>query len=1372
MALNLLSVLPPLYNAQKVLVDYANKYGKTIFIDPSKDTGYSAHPSIQANVAAMSMVAENLIQYFRMKSNVKDTYAKENGIAKIYMSMALTIIIIVLAVAVGIGFTNRYNFMYTDTILDLMAVNGLKDGDELDEWLEERFKNGDEEEPPQKGGGNADKILDMLQTRFVDNQTELDQLKKDIGSIDVNAFSSIRVRFLNDILNMFDSLESENAKNGVAEIRKAIDLLEIYLKQGDADVEPMEGGSQMYKESQTGGDLGDAMDSIRERARQEKGLPEPDTPSRHWSDFRPSEPKAKVEDIGPKEDANPDTIVAHMHKTMQYGLAYLREIFGDNANFEKLTSSIAPIVKKKFPFVPEFALKTVLKKFLTKESLENVLGAVGQMQHILPSSADMSKLTKFIPNPSQIMGTSGLGDMFSPKSAPTSKSSTNSSKGANTSNSKSGSKRSKKHRTPSQNTNSNAASTNLDPEVRTQILLAKLEDDQGDRIDKPKFIFYLCLGILLLIVFAYLLFLVIELYRRNAMQFSSNLSKYPDSLCNFEHKIETGQIGSMVQKFQVSGISGTTVYIANNPDPALLWAYKVMHPNMNLVSNSPVGSSAAAGGRASQTAVLGGASANPDHINSKAGQVTDEVATEDAPLSMTDVPPGLTYVTFFDGNTTIDPYALRSQIQSFDLFQQLDRMQTAVVYLQSVMLKQFDDMYKNAILTKTLRQSINDKIVDLLTHNCTIVTDLQSTSQMSFPNISSASACFNACLNSEQCVASSYDPSTRTCYLMKEQDKVNYRSNCGQSMLLKNTSHLLINSTTIDTSVFSQFSSNTCSNTEPYCLTVDTSSFLPDVNSIPYSHLFTGTTQGQYSLNIPTTDVIAQNKKAIPQVYIVLKDWLTNQICKVVQAADASKTYNLDQSDSTYITNKISTYLGAAFNVASGPLNDILTHVPAMIVQMYTNADTDPLENQIDPKYVPTSRFIEKVGAMDSETFITNMVFYANEMYACTKGITILNQDFYNNIQGSINATTTMIQNMSCGTLMICSFLGVSGFLTNTLMKKKDGHIPKLLALNEEIKDLTIKINTMSLPGQAAGVEDKDKDPKKLLKELKEKRLEMNTYMTMKCCIVTSLTLMFVSMIVGTVGKKRAIANYNKQVLGTIGQELHDNCITIMGLYHSDIIDTNSYGIKASSVTTTFNNPNLTIDPWASATTHPTQDLYFQNIIQQTNISKDLKVQPIFGNNLETIYLESVNALEAYGKCNSLFSLSSAVFPFPIVEITVYGSLMIMTFLVIGYIYVKLQPIANLKQVKLVNILLANNEANKGIAKDDLPSDVLDFSEEDKGFEHTFNHNMIMFGAILFLVFALIFAALATQSGTDMENVLYSSKLFQDSQCYPPDLQK
>jgi hypothetical protein len=116
MALNLVSLIPNLFNVQKILEDYTLKYGSVIYYDPSDASSeVKKAPSITQNQSTVKSIAEFLLNYYYTKTAIGSSqYNSKVYSASVYFGLLLTILLIILILAIcwmgGAPFKEIYKY--------------------------------------------------------------------------------------------------------------------------------------------------------------------------------------------------------------------------------------------------------------------------------------------------------------------------------------------------------------------------------------------------------------------------------------------------------------------------------------------------------------------------------------------------------------------------------------------------------------------------------------------------------------------------------------------------------------------------------------------------------------------------------------------------------------------------------------------------------------------------------------------------------------------------------------------------------------------------------------------------------------------------------------------------------------------------------------------------------------------------------------------------------------------------------------------------------------------------------------------------------------------------------------------------------------
>lgn len=860
-------------------------------------------------------------------------------------------------------------------------------------------------------------------------------------------------------------------------------------------------------------------------------------------------------------------------------------------------------------------------------------------------------------------------------------------------------------------------------------------------------------GIIVLLLWIYTLIMVVLLFMRSRNQYDVSCeNSYPRLFLNL---LETDAIGALINLFYISKIKNNTIYIKKTcgitvDKNAIAYAYQKTHPNITIADLNTKSKSK----KKKKVNVCLNENKTEDNKNVKKEGIFNEKLEKSTFPAL-------------GGAFVLDAFDLKKKLQSLDPIEQMNRINDGISNLKLFLLAQNDEMYKSKKLTNEIRKNMNDKIVQLFTSEYSIVSNLKPMNGEAFLDETMRS-CFKK-INSDDYVSASFDSNNNACYMTKRNDPIEFELNSKVSTLVRNNGNIKVASDKVNKGIYSTYKQSKCSN-EAYCLNENQ---MP-TKTITYQSLYSQPTSevGSYKLVVPAKDIINSNKNSLPQFYSNMKDWLIETTCKLILDNNMPNTYNFNKADESYITSQIAKYLKNSFTVASGPLLDIFSSIP-----IFLQKEKDKI---IKSNYIPFKRFCEKLQNSDTDFFINTLVYNSEEVRSTSDGLNDINTCFNEPVLFKYENTTKTMQKMT----QIFLYTTTTLFLTTRLVNEiivPEGFKDQLKDLDDKIKAEESKASKERKRITEANLqdvegEDEEEKKKKKVKALKEvlvkqemrvmehevkKKREIVKFIFKHCGII-SITLIIISLYMSYIKKQMAIDSYNKFIQASNGSTFVNSAKDIMNMYYTDIVKNNVYSIKSEKRGSPFAQKSLENDQ--------PDDMMFQCIVQNTNINNDkIKYSP--DNNLEAIYKAYVSMIDSFDKCNSLFNIGDLQYPFPIIEMSVYSVIFLMALLALGYLYVKLLPIENIKKVKHVNKLLTKVKKEEAISFEDIPQEELYFKEIQKYDEDNFSSILIGGGAILILSAGITFSILTNSEASRISGVLYGGNLFSKMECYPPNIQ-
>ena len=433
---------------------------------------------------------------------------------------------------------------------------------------------------------------------------------------------------------------------------------------------------------------------------------------------------------------------------------------------------------------------------------------------------------------------------------------------------------------------------------------------------------------------------------------------------------------------------------------------------------------------------------------------------------------------------------------------------------------------------------------------------------------------------------------------------------------------------------------------------------------------------GTNNTNITTTHVPVP-AQSLATLITNNRNQIVAQITDIVILTDPTNTFIVSNDDLLSITNMVSKKVNSTeFGILNGPLNDLLTEIPLSINNARNKTNVDPTQDYMK-KYIPVDRFLQKVGSMTGSQFITNLVFYVEELRSASEGINRMNQQ-YDVVSIKID-TYASISNAVVGWMLVI-------FIVLWIIV-----ICVLFGFNRGGKESD---------GAARG----GGQTNTLEKVFNEHADHVLFMVVISCALIIVYTMLW-----SYVQKQNALKQFNYQTMVTNGQLVVTASENMMNTLHDDMVN-NMYGITIAQTKVGSNDKindkinGITIDPYISTESDVSIDKEFQHMVQITNMSNNVILSLNSKNNLAGVYDKCIQVIEAYNKCNSLFTLNDTSLQFPIVEVTSYALILLIVMIVIGLVCVQFNPL------ELYEKFVWYKKINNNIHADDL--DVNKFERE------------------------------------------------------------
>jgi hypothetical protein len=176
--------------------------------------------------------------------------------------------------------------------------------------------------------------------------------------------------------------------------------------------------------------------------------------------------------------------------------------------------------------------------------------------------------------------------------------------------------------------------------------------------------------------------------------------------------------------------------------------------------------------------------------------------------------------------------------------------------------------------------------------------------------------------------------------------------------------------------------------------------------------------------------------------------------------------------------------------------------------------------------------------------------------------------------------------------------------------------------------------------------------------------------------IITAVMLVFFFLVLNTHIKKTARDKYNLQTMQNNAQSMVQNATNCINIFYTDVITNDYYGIKKPlPATNPYIGNNIIFDKYTfNSSQEPATHMAFNTIAGGSTIDSTIKIQINSAASLDTVYTSLIDILESYNTCNAIFALKSEKAPFPIVEISLYVIVLVVSLVVLALVWINLKP--------------------------------------------------------------------------------------------------
>jgi hypothetical protein len=687
---------------------------------------------------------------------------------------------------------------------------------------------------------------------------------------------------------------------------------------------------------------------------------------------------------------------------------------------------------------------------------------------------------------------------------------------------------------------------------------------------------------------------------------------------------------------------------------------------------------------------------------------------------------------------------LLKEIQSYDKYDQINRLNKSMSYLKGLVLRKNDEDYQK--ITPEEKKTLESEIISKLQISYLIIRNLSIPYEHSYEikNIS-LNESIKLCLDDDECCGFIYKGGVA--YIIKKYHNIVFsymeEQNDDNIAFIKkdiNTTAEIysIREPTID-NINKLFNYNV-ENVDKlsmysYCVTNYSKTCLNSTifkaeRDIGYDDLFkinSGIDSVLFYTYKTEFESIKNNnfKNNIKDTILYIKTYLIQQIKDLVSKADPSYGFRLVEDD---VTLKIKDFYGDDWLTVSSIMLDIINESNNEIItaQKATNVD----------EFITFEKFSSKLAVLKQDVFLSKYIFNIDEIRFTSKSLYNLYKmyDYKQYTENNVNNTLISLFYVALG-LGCIEFLR---FCYNGYMDFKESDRNKYPIYYEaEDNGTTIvkwKFKKNDVKIIDAGTENSND---------KYKNNYYNSFseLLVKYSIFFLMFVFLISFFYAWVVKRREVYAFNTLISESNGDIIRNESNEIFSDYVTLLNEKSLFPLKNGFVI-----GDTILD-----------DMKIEYIIQNSEASVDKEI--ILGTfDLQPHYEKIKRIITSYDKCNYLLDGDIESVPFPALEFIMYLFLLIVALVAIIYMFHVIKPFEKLELVKIlfgIRRILKN-----GGNLSDIDESIL----EDVDINTSTVTKLMLF--ILVVIAALFVGILLYANTNSFKSSLYTSDLFRDRNCY------
>ena len=680
------------------------------------------------------------------------------------------------------------------------------------------------------------------------------------------------------------------------------------------------------------------------------------------------------------------------------------------------------------------------------------------------------------------------------------------------------------------------------------------------------------------------------------------------------------------------------------------------------------------------------------------------------------------------------PLYLLKQIESYDKYNQLNRLNKAVLYFKGLMLLKNDAEYK-PLDQKGIDDLEKELITQLkITHAIVKNLDLPE-GHLHTPEYISLSEAMSNLLENKDGMGFVYKDGI--CYSFKKGDDVTFvylkEPNPDVTAFIKNDAGMEVNIYTKfepDADVLNDIFNMNLEKMETlkmysYCISDAekkcTSDFAySSLANIDYETLFASGTVEQDNMYTYRTEFASIYKinvsKNIKKTAELAKNYLIDKLVGLITKADPITSYRL--KDDFLITN-IKSHYGVDWLLITNIILDLINETNEKLIFIQKQREADG--------YVSVEKFVAKVSAITQDDFLNKYFVNIDEIRFTSKNLYNL-KDKYDYTEQNTSTRYNVFMSIF-GLIMVIGSAECIRLFYKLYKKSQEDYRnshPGYYYPREDGADIEYK--------WVENVAITKSDPLH-----KPKKINLLSTLFVQCAIVFLVFSFSTALLYAYIVKNKKVFDFNLLISTSNGDIIKSDSNALFNEYldalKNGTLFPSSYEFKDSDI----------------------EDLKIEYIKETSNASIETLV---ILDNVDLIghYEKLKNILSSYEKCNYLTDGKIEAIPFPVLDFVMYSILLLTTLIVLLYLYFTIQPFEKLHMIKILINLKKILKKGKSVSPDDLR-----ICEENNIKIETIINGMLFILIIISTLFVLILLYTNTNK---LSSTLYTSDLFRDNNCY------